>query len=284
MGIVIRRKPIQSVRQDQYPVSHSPFKKIKDDVIKRNIDNIGKGGDFPSYIKNIYQIFDIKDEEMNFIRILPPRDDDPFEDFLYPIWIHSYLPVDGSFVCIEKMKLSKERCPICDAYRTVKSFGNDELAKNLAPKERFLFQVIDTSDKPQSDGLLILDTPSTLKNQIIDLCHPPRKGLYNVSDPEEGREVVFKRQQVAGKKYPQYTSAQLGDEIKIDSSYSDIIVHFEDILFIPPYSDLVEISKYLIPQTQGGMNCSDSPGKERISDRHSEIPIQRKLIIRRKVS
>lgn len=243
------------------------FKRVGEDVLKKQQEEVGKSGDFISYIKGKYTIYSIKDEEPNFIRILPPLEDDPHNDFMRKVWIHSFMPVDGSYVCIEKMKIGKF-CPICDIYRTIKAKGiNEELAYSVAPKERYLFQIIDTSDKPQSEGMLILDSPSTLKDMIVGLCHPPRKGLYNVSDPDEGREVIFVRASVSNKKYPQYKSAQLGDEIKIDSSYASIIAPFDDLYVVPELEELETVAKYLKEAIKSDSGGEEESHRERVTSR-----------------
>ena len=243
--------------------SRRTFGSVSPDTIKRNIGNIGKGGIFDSYIKSDFDLYSIKDNEPNFFRILPPlgtREED-IQDFMMEIAVHEYMGIDGGWICPKKMymlyksmrpipewlDLFKMDCPVCGVHMNARMAGDSDKAKSTAPRVKYVMEGFDTSEKPQTEGMLVLAAPPTLKDMILRLCSDPRTAdPYNPSSSgKDGREIIFTRERKQGVQYPTYTSAQLGKGFAVPEMFLDLIVPKIDLISIPKYSELEDISKYL---------------------------------------
>lgn len=245
------------------------FGSVAPETIKKNIGNIGKGGVFDSYIKSDFDIYSIKDNEPNFFRILPPLGsrDEEIQDFMMEIAVHEYMGIDGGYICPKKMymlyksmrpapewlELFKMDCPICGVHMNARMAGDADKAKSTAPRVKYVMEGFDTSEKPQTEGMLVLAAAPTLKDMILRLCSDPRTAdPYNPSSPgKDGREVIFTRERKQGVQYPTYTSAQLGKGFEVPDVFLDLIVPKIELISIPKYSELEDIAKYLASSVAG---------------------------------
>jgi len=212
------------------------FHKASKDALRNKIANIGKS-DFISYLNKEIKVYKMKDGD-NFLRILPPAEGG---DFSQDIYVHSFVgPNDGSYLCLEKNY--DEKCPICVRYKKAKGDGDDELAKQLAPKKRVLYLVLDVSEKPQSTDALVFDSPSQLSDEILRQCMDRKtKAVNDISDASEGREVIFTK---VGKGIKtKYQGVTLGDVYPLDDDIADQILPFEDLLQEPTTKALKEVAK-----------------------------------------
>jgi len=237
-------------------VSGGLFKRVTEDVIKKDIENIGKSGDYESYIKDEFEKYAIKDNVNCFVRILPPHHGNPGLDFMKHIWAHEYFGGDGGYLCLGKLEkmfsIPNKRCPLCEKHVEAQMVGNAVLAKKLRAKEKYIFLVFDTAPEPQSTDVLVLVAPGKLKDMIIRLCEHPRGGVNILPDPETGQEVIFLRSKVKGDLFPSYASAQLGNVFPLTPGTQDYdivakqLVPFNDLLAISTEEDLDEVARYII--------------------------------------
>lgn len=147
-----------------------------------------RGGDFDSMFKDTAKLYRFKDGD-NRIRILPALDQDHWG---VEIWVHYNVgPDEQSYLCLEKHK--QEPDPIVEEMLALKSEGldKDELNKMKA-KQRLLLWVIDRNNP--EEGPMLCSMPWTVDRDIINLCHDPDTGEYEViEDPLEGYDVIIKR-------------------------------------------------------------------------------------------
>jgi hypothetical protein len=276
---IIRKKPI--VSHVTTTDTSQPFKRVPPETVRRNIDNIGEKGEFDTYIKREYTLYKIKDGEPNFIRILPPSSKSPDSDFVKRIPVHSYMNVDGGYVC--KKKYLDEPDPICDVHIEARISGDEKRAKITAPKFRYLFQILDVSDKPQSDGMLVLDAPQTLRDMIFKSCQDPRTGeAIDLSDFETGREIIFYREKKKEEKYPKYLNVQLGQEVELSAEHAAMFVPFDDLIYVPTEEELEEVAKYIRTAPLERVVRQESPVTPQSVGSESGVG-RRKLVIKRKV-
>jgi hypothetical protein len=231
--------------RDNRKSAYDVFKKVSDDHLKKEVANIGRW-DRAFYIHQDFELYKYK-EGLNFIRVCPPIAD---KDFMLKLYIHRGVGVDeGSYVCLHMMY--KENCPFCNLYKEFKQSGDEAMAKDLRPKERNIFQVLDTSDNMQSEDVLIMDAPSyQLGEGIRSYCEDPKtKEAYDLSDPLEGREISFKRtkvRDVSGKTFPNFVEVKLGDVWPIEEGMIEWLkkqlVPFEDLLVEPSLKEMKEIA------------------------------------------
>lgn len=129
----------------------------------------------------------------NYIRLLPQRD--PDADFFREIHVH--YDVGGSkdaFLCPRKMY--DEPCSVCEYADTLRKAGESrDTFLPFYPSRRFLFFIVDVFDeKTRAKGIQLYDAPVTIMNGIIGVSEEPRTGeIIDISDPDEGFNLVFKR-------------------------------------------------------------------------------------------
>lgn len=158
-------------------------------------DEKKSGGNFINYI-------DVdKIEEMGFnkfktepgpifIAVLP-RLEDPV--FCYEMFVHSNVAQGKHYICPQAMY--SDPCPVCDLRQELYDNGDDDAAKNYYPSKRYLMWVVDVGSKRTiAQGPYLWDTPKSVIDGIFELCVDERTGeTIDVSDPEEGINIVFKR-------------------------------------------------------------------------------------------
>lgn len=217
------------------------FRKLTKDDIKKRVDLITARKKV-GYIKEEFPLYRMKEGD-NFIRILPPVDDDPFG---LDVYVHSYFGLDYQLVCVQKML--KKQCPVCMHYQMVmKKQGRDE-AKKYAPKLRTLFWVLDVSDTPQSKKPLVLDSPIMLTQEIIGRTYDRRTGAVNdITDLNDGREVVFtvEMKNVGSKVMPQYKHVDLGSVITVPEKIAKSVCSLFEVINYPTDDELREIKEVL---------------------------------------
>lgn len=165
----------------------------------------------------------------NFIAIIPPLEDDIF--WAKEIYVHYNVGVDGkAFLCPKKM--ANESCIICEDRKRIKERDvDDERVKELRPSLRYLVFVVDTTNSTtENEGIKWWDAPATVIDEITDMSANKRSGeIIDVSDPDDGRNIIFKR---TGKGIgTRYGSVELETRDPIPDSWLEVI-SFEEALQI----------------------------------------------------
>jgi hypothetical protein len=161
----------------------------------RSIDTVKqraarKSGRFDSIYKQGFDNWRPKEGD-NLIRFLPPTWDN-HEHYGYTLWVHQNIGPDNStYLCPRKM-LNKA-CPVCEAAAESKAAGEAEEAKNLQPKERVAFWILDR-DGEDPDKPLLYDMGWTMDRDITSLTVDERRGeVLMIDDPNKGYDVTIKR-------------------------------------------------------------------------------------------
>lgn len=228
------------------------FGKVSKNKLVEKVQNIGKS-DRPYYLKRNADVYKMKDG-LNIIRIMPPSADD--KDFGMLVYVHSYIgPEEGSYLCLSKNL--QQDCPICDAMKLAQSSGDEELSKELYPRKRVIFQILDIGKNPQSNKMLLLDSPPTLADDITALVYNQRTGeTIDITDSKTGREINFERIKKIGG-FPDYRRVSLGGNYPIKlSKYEDQVKTAIDMFEVPEYDLLNKIVKYY--KKKGGHDEKES--------------------------
>lgn len=206
----------------------------------------------------------------NAIRIISPRFEkyDQLPYFGKKVYIHTKIGADEStFVCLRKMY--GEPCPVCEQYEKMKEKNpDDEALKDLAPKLRYLFLVVDIKSKDtEAKGLRWYDAPVVVNDNIAELSQDRRKGIIDPSDPDDGRDIEFTRSGSGlGTKYKGFRFYE-ADPIP-DAWMDDVPEDFEEILKKPSYEEVAQEVNGVAPRSRG----SDEEGGSRRRRSRDDAP------------
>lgn len=149
----------------------------------------GGGDDFDVYLRREITFFKPADRD-NAIRILPPTWEGA-KHYGMDVHVHYGVGPDRqTYLCLHKMK--GERCPICEERAEASRKGDEEYAKELAPKRRVLVYVIDRNN--EREGPMAWAMPQGLDQDITKVSIDRRTGavLY-IDHPDEGFDVFFEK-------------------------------------------------------------------------------------------
>jgi hypothetical protein len=134
----------------------------------------------------------------NSIRICPPTWPD-YEHYGYEVHVHQYVGAGGgSYLCLKKNidpktgRRMNKPCAGCDAAARAKAEGDDEEAKNLEARTRFVCYIVDRADKEPREQLY--DMSWTMDRDLATLSHNKRTGkTLFIADPDEGFDIEINR-------------------------------------------------------------------------------------------
>ena len=182
------------------------------------------------------------------IRIIPPID--PRTPWAKRVHLHKDIGANKkTFICLKRM--FSLPCPICE-YADRRKAEGAETSELVAfwPKTRDLIFIYDISN-PQAEekGLRWWDAPCddnhAIKENIYALSKDPvTQAPIDVSDPENGRDIMFTRK--GTDRSTSYFGFQLIDNNPIPAEWYADIPKFEDVLMVATYD---EISKELYGTT-----------------------------------
>lgn len=124
-----------------------------------------------------------------------PRQDVGEIWFELTYWRHTVGSGDDrkSFVCPSKTAIAEDnRCPICE-YRNalIKSGSDPELAEELKPKQRQLFNILDLDEEDK--GIQLYDVSPFLFGEMLEAEYDVQEedfGGKHFGDPEDGLSIV----------------------------------------------------------------------------------------------
>lgn len=178
----------------------------------------------------------------NFLAIIPPTDLE--RHFAFEVHVHYDVgPNNSAYVCPRKWDDSA--CPVCEEFFKLKRSGediDDDVLRSMAPKRRFLMLVLDMkNDKTMDEGLMLYDFPSTVHDEIIELCVEARSGAFiDISQTDEnGTNVIFSRKG-KGMMDTRYFGFKLDDprDEGLPAELFEDAPGIEDLLTIPDYETL----------------------------------------------
>ena len=132
------------------------------------------------------------------IRIVPTADGDPFKDY----WFHYNLGKNHGF--LSPKKNFGEADPLDDFIRSLFNEGTEDsikMAKNLMARQRFFAPVLVRGE--ESAGVRIWGFGKLAYQQLLELCLNPEYG--DITDVDEGTDLVIKYGKTGGKMYPETT-------------------------------------------------------------------------------
>lgn len=175
----------------------------RDSAAVRKRAESGGGKDFDQYIKSDLPAYKAKDKDNN-VRFLPATWPDA-EHYGLDIWVHYGIGADDqTYLCAHKMR--NEPCPICEERARAQRSGDEDYAKELAPKKRVLVYLVDRDN--ERDGVHVWAMPTGLDTDIVQVSVDRKTGeAYPIDHPTEGYDVSFSKAGTG--KQTKYTGAAI---------------------------------------------------------------------------
>ena len=130
------------------------------------------------------------------IRIVTPSDGDPFKDY----WFHYNLGQNRGF--LSPKKNFGEADPLDDFIRNLFNEGTEDsikMAKDLMARQRFFAPVLVRGEEDK--GIRVWGFGKLAYQQLLELVLNPEYG--DITDVDEGTDLVIKYGKSGGKKYPE---------------------------------------------------------------------------------
>lgn len=149
-----------------------------------------QGGNFQGFVKDDYKLFRPAKGD-NYIRILPPTWEDA-DHYAIDVWSHYNVgPESATVLCLAKMK--GKPCPLCEARLKANRADDEELAKELAPRQQSLVWLVNM--KAKDDGPMIWAMGWTVEREFAKLSRDKESGAsLLLDDPDEGYNIGFERE------------------------------------------------------------------------------------------
>lgn len=141
------------------------------------------------------------------IRILPTEDgSSPFKE----VWYHN-IQIDGKYTKLYDPGMNDgERSPLSEVYEELRSTGKEEdkeLAKDYRPRKFYIVKVIDRDN--EDHGVKFWRFKDNYKREgILDKIIPIWKAKGNITDPDNGRDLILELIRVKNQKGTEYTIVQ----------------------------------------------------------------------------
>jgi hypothetical protein len=147
------------------------------------------GSGYDTFIKPKYKRYKIKDGKNN-IRILPATWEGA-NHYGFDVWLNYGIgPDNNSFLSLSKHGKGKD--PIAEARLEAKADDDEELDKQLKPRQRILMWVIDRQD--EDEGPQIMDAPVSVDKGFADVSFDEDTGeIVPLDHPTRGCDVRFYR-------------------------------------------------------------------------------------------
>lgn len=162
-------------------------------------------------------------------------------DYLLDVYVHrSVGPGHDNFLCLQKNY--KKPCPICEHVEELKKDGEDEeLIKELKPKRRVVYNVIDLNAEKQN--IQLFETSHfKFEKEIQEEAETDEDGeLVIFFDPEDGMSVSFKGVESSfnKKEFIEIKKVSLVDrEDQYKESIVEKAIALDSLLVIPTYDEV----------------------------------------------
>jgi len=199
------------------------------------------------------KLFSLKSDKAVRLDILPyivgkgnPWADEGTLHYERTFWVHRGIGVDqSSYICLRKT--CNEKCPVCE-YRAKLSKDPDadeDLIKDLAPKERQLFNVIDTRDRDK--GVQLWDISFHLFGKSLDARirnADEDDGYENFAELEDGFTLKLGIEEGHYGKISFYSVETIDFKPRKEDYDEDILEEvycLDELLNIIPYKELKQI-------------------------------------------
>lgn len=226
---------------------------LKDKMKKSNEEKDFGGSNAKQYLNlkdlDTDKIFFKPQKGKNLIDVIPfiaetdnsPRCKKGEVDYLLDVYVHRAVgPGRDNFLCLQKNY--KQRCPICEHIDELRKEGEDEeLIKELRPKRRVVYNVIDL--KSEGQKIQLFETSHfKFEKEIQEEAETDEDGeLVVFFDPEDGMSVSFKGVESTFNKkdFIEIKKVSLVDrEDQYKESIIDKAYALDTLLIIPSYEEV----------------------------------------------
>jgi hypothetical protein len=209
------------------------------------------------------------------LRILPTTDgSSPFKE----VWYHE-IQVDGKWQKFyDPGKNDNERSPLNEVYEELRSTGKDsdkELAKQYLSRKFYIVKVIDRD--AEDEGVKFWRFKHNYKNEgILDKIIPIWRAKGDITDPENGRDIILELTKAKTPKGATYTVIQtvmyddpapVHTDKEVAASWINDELTWEDVYSKKPVEYLEAIARGETPRwdsEKGGYVYGDSSESETI--------------------
>lgn len=163
------------------------------------------------------------------------------EDYVLDIWVHRGIgAAEGDVLCL-KSTYGKP-CPICENIKELKHAGDvdDEVIKNLYPKHRSVYNVIDADD-PDSGIQLFNVSQRLFEKELLEEAFVGDDEFVDFVSLEEGKSIKFRAsEEKFGKAtYMKFKSFSFVDrEEAFDEDIMDDVYPLDAMLIVPTYEEV----------------------------------------------
>lgn len=184
--------------------------------------------------------------------------------YVLDIWVHFSIGANEDTVVCLARNYGKP-CPICEEFNQLKREGaDDELLKDLKPKRRALYQVINRNSRSEEEkGIQLLDAPhfGTEKEFSERAKRPLGGGFVYFSDPDEGKSLYFKK--TGQRQLTKYSAHEFLDRKEtIPNELCDQTVSLDDYLIILSYEEIKTMHE--------GLNLTSPPPETPSEEKKTE--------------
>jgi hypothetical protein len=215
------------------------------------------------------------------LRVLPTKDgSSPFKE----VWFHE-VQVDGKWQkFFDPGKNDNERSPLSEVYEELMSTGKEsdkELAKQYKPRKFYIVKVIDRDN--EQDGVKFWRFKHNYKNEgILDKIIPIFRQKGDITDPENGRDIILELTKAKTPKGATYTVIQtimhddpspLHDDKETKETWVSDELAWNDVYSKKPEEYLEAIARGEVPRWDsdaGKYVYGNSIGKKSVVDPQSE--------------
>lgn len=158
------------------------------------------------------------------------------------LWVHYNVgPNEDSVVC--PARNYGNPCPICEHVNQLRKEedSDDDVIKEKLPKRRSIYQIVcyDSNDE-EAKGVQIWDVAHYfMERHLTELSQKPKRGGFiPYADPDEGKQVYFKRKG-QGQFNTEYMAHQFLDrDYVIDDGILDSTISLDEAIVVLSYEEL----------------------------------------------
>ena len=205
------------------------------------------------------------------IRIVPTEDGDPFKDF----WFHYNVGNNAGFMSPKKN--FGEDDPLDSFVRSLFKEGSDEsikMAKSLMARQRFFAPVLVRGEEDK--GVRVWGFGKMAYQELLNLVLNPDYG--DITDTEEGTDLVITYGKPPGAQFPQTTITPRGKSSPLSANKKDVKTYLEQV---PDFTTLFErktpvqvqgmLDEFLLGEENAEENSTESAKYKTSSDTATSV-------------
>jgi hypothetical protein len=269
-------------------------KNLQEDLLKRSQESYDKKdetGRFGTYFKAKSELNDMEfwkcSEAEHQIDIIPWLAGNNYPSKSYDIkegdiaivldlWIHYNVgPNEDSVVC--PARNYSNPCPICEHVNELRKEedSDDDVIKEKLPKRRSVYQIVCyDSNEEESKGVQIWEVSHYfMERHLTELSQKPKRGGFiPYADPDEGKQIYFKRKG-QGQFNTEYMAHQFLDrDYVIDDDILDMAIPLDEAIIVLNYEELK--NKYWGGSEEEATDPDDEAKPEAKPSRRARVPVK----------